>query len=67
MQRVAKGLISKNYICEVDKSNGGVKYCFDHRENADAWFNGDRIERLTNRFSKPKIKIKYFENPFYRR
>lgn len=59
MYRVTKGLICKHYICDVDKSIGGGIYRFDHRENTDAWFNDDRIERLTNRFSKPEIE--YFE------
>jgi len=61
MYRGTKGLIRKNYICDLDKSIGGGIYCFDNRENADAWFDDDRIEWLTNRFSKPDIE--YFENP----
>ena len=61
MYRDTKGLIRKNYICDLDKSIGGGIYCFDNRENADAWFDEERIEWLTNRFSKPDIE--YFENP----
>ena len=62
MCRVTKGLTRKNYICDVDKSIGGEIYCFDNIENADPCFDDNRIEWLTNRFSKPKIE--YFENSF---
>ena len=61
MCRDTKGLIRKNYICDLDKSIGGGIYCFEARENADEWFDEERIEWLTNRFSKPDIE--YFENP----
>ena len=61
MYRDTKGLIRKNYICDLDKSIGGGIYCFQAREDADEWFDEERIEWLTNRFSKPDIE--YFENP----
>ena len=61
MYRDTKGLIRKNYICDLDKSIGGGIYCFESRNDADNWFDDARIEWLTNRYSKPDIE--YFENP----
>jgi len=61
MYRDTKGLIRKNYICDLDKSIGGGIYCFESRKDADNWFDDARIEWLTNRYSKPDIE--YFENP----
>ena len=56
-----KGLIRKNYICDLGKSIGGGIYCFESRKDADNWFDDARIEWLTNRYSKPDIE--YFKNP----
>lgn len=61
MYRDTKGLIRKNYICDLENSIGGGIYCFKSRQDADNWFNDARIEWLTNRYSKPDIE--YFENP----
>ena len=43
-----KGLIRKNYICDLDKSIGGGIYCFESREDADSWFDEERIRWLTD-------------------
>ena len=56
-----KGLIRKYYICDLDKSIGGGIYCFESREDADSWFDEERIRWLTDRYSKPDIE--YFSNP----
>ena len=56
-----KGLIRKNYICDLDKSIGGGIYCFESREDADSWFDEERIHWLTDRYSKPDIE--YFSSP----
>ena len=56
MYRDTKGLIRKNYICDLDKSIGVGIYCFDNRENADAWFDDDRIEWLKKPFNSDDKK-----------
>ena len=55
------GLIRKNYICDTSKNLGGGVYCFDDIKNAKSWFNKERINWITKRYSKPDIK--FFENP----
>ena len=55
------GLIRKNYICDTSKNLAGGVYCFDNIENAKNWFDKDRIQWITERFSVPDIK--FFENP----
>ena len=55
------GLIRKNYICDTSKKLAGGVYCFDNMENAKGWFDEERINWITDRFSKPEIK--YYENP----
>ena len=55
------GLIRKNYICDTSKNLAGGVYCFNNMENAKSWFDEDRVELITKRFSKPDIK--YYENP----
>ena len=61
MYQETKGLIRKNYICDLNKSIGGGIYCFERREDADSWFDEERIRWLTDRYSKPDIE--YFNNP----
>ena len=61
MYQNAEGLIRKNYICDIDKSVGGGIYCFEKKEHADSWFDRNRIEWLTDRYSKPDIE--YFDSP----
>ena len=55
------GLIRKNYIADTDKNIAGGVYCFDTRDNAEKWFNAERIAWITDRYSAPDIQ--YFENP----
>ena len=55
------GLIRKNYICDTSKNLAGGVYCFDKMENAKNWFDEERVNWITDRFSKPDIK--FFENP----
>ena len=61
MYQKAEGLVRKNYICDMSKSTGGGIYCFETRQHADSWFDSDRIEWLTNRYSNPEIE--YFDCP----
>jgi len=61
MYKETPGLIRKNYICDIKSHIAGGIYCFDTIKNAKSWFDDERIEWLTNRFSKPDIE--YFENP----
>ena len=55
------GLIRKNYICDTSKNLAGGVYCFDNMENAKNWFDEERVNWITDRFSKPDIK--FYENP----
>ena len=55
------GLMRKNYICDTSKNLAGGVYCFDNIKNAKNWFDEERINWITERYSKPDIK--FFENP----
>ena len=55
------GLIRKNYICDISKNLAGWVYCFDNMENAKSWFDEDRVQWITERYSAPDIK--FYENP----
>ena len=57
----APGLIRKNYICDTSKNLAGGVYCFDNMENAKGWFDEERVNWITDRYSKPDIK--FYENP----
>ena len=54
------GLIRKNYISDLKNNIAGGIYCFDNILNAKRWFDNERIEWITNRYSKPKLK--FYEN-----
>ena len=54
------GLIRKNYISDLKNNIAGGVYCFDSMLNAKRWFDNERIEWITNRYSKPKLK--FYEN-----
>ena len=56
-----EGLIRKNYISDTEKKIAGGVYCFDNRDNAEIWFDADRIAWIKERYSVPEIQ--YFENP----
>ena len=58
--RDTKGLIRKNYISDIEKNIAGGVYCFDTRDNAEKWFDSERIAWITDRYSAPEIQ--YFEN-----
>ena len=55
------GLIRKNYIYNTSKNLAGGIYCFDNMENAKSWFDEERVNWITDRFSKPDIK--FYKNP----
>ena len=55
------GLMRKNYICDTSKNLAGGVYCFDNMENAKGWFDEERVNWITDRYSKPVIK--FYENP----
>ena len=55
------GLIRKNYISETSNNLAGGVYCFDNMANAKNWFDEERIDWITNRYSKPDLK--FYENP----
>ena len=61
LYRDAKGLIRKNYIADMENHHSGGVYCFDTMENAKNWFDDERVEWITNRYSKPNIQ--FFDSP----
>ena len=55
------GLIRKNYLSDVKNNTAGGVYCFVTLENAQNWFDDERIDWLTQKYSKPEIN--FYENP----
>ena len=55
--KTTPGLIRKNYISDLKNNIAGGIYCFDNMLNAQRWFDDERIEWITNRYSKPKLKF----------
>ena len=55
--KTTPGLIRKNYISDLKNNIAGGIYCFDNMLNAQRWFDNERIEWITNRYSKPKLKF----------
>ncbi len=58
--KTTPGLIRKYYISDLKNNIAGGVYCFDSMLNAKKWFDNERIEWITNRYSKPKLK--FYEN-----
>ena len=56
-----QGLIRKNYLSDIKNNIAGGVYCFDTFDNAKNWFDDDRIDWLTQRYSKPEIN--FYNNP----
>ena len=61
MYRTTPGLIRKNYLSDLKNNIAGGVYCFDTIENARKWFDDNRIEWLTQKYSKPEIN--FYDNP----
>ena len=61
LYRHTPGLVRKNYLSDVRNNVAGGVYCFDTLENAQNWFDDERIDWLTQRYSKPKIN--FYDNP----
>ena len=61
MYRTTPGLIRKNYLSGLKNNIAGGVYCFDTIENARNWFDDNRIEWLTQKYSKPEIN--FYDNP----
>jgi len=55
------GLIRKNYISDTENNSAGGVYCFDTMENAKSWFDEERVQWITDRYSKPKLN--FYESP----
>ena len=55
------GLLRKNYISDLENYVAGGIYTFATRQDANNWFDEDRINWITERYSKPEIK--FYENP----
>ena len=56
-----KGLLRKNYISDFENCIAGGVYTFASRQDANNWFDEDRINWIAERYSKPEIK--FYENP----
>ena len=61
MYKETPGLIRKNYICDIKSHIAGGIYCFDTIKNAKSWFDDERIEWLTKRYSTPTLN--FYESP----
>ena len=61
MYRDVDGLIRKNYLLDIQKHTAGGAYTFETREQADKWFDQERIDWITERYSKPELT--YYDTP----
>ena len=61
MYRDVDGLIRKNYLLDIEKHTAGGAYTFETREQADKWFDQERIDWITERYSKPELT--YYDTP----
>lgn len=55
------GLLRKSYIFDGTRNLGGAVYTFQSREDAEACFSEDFVQRITAAYGKPDIR--YFESP----
>ena len=51
----------KNYIADIENNTAGGVYTFDSMQDAKNWFDEDRVNWITDRYSKPDIK--FYESP----
>jgi len=61
MYQKVDGLLRKNYIADIENKYAGGVYTFVTMKSAKNWFDEDRIEWITQRFSKPEVA--YYESP----
>ena len=61
MYRDVDGLIRKNYLLDIERHTAGGAYTFETREQADKWFDQERIDWITERYSKPELI--YYDTP----
>jgi len=61
MYQKVDGLLRKNYISDIENKYAGGVYTFVSMKSAKNWFDEDRIEWITQRFSKPEVA--YYESP----
>ena len=61
MYKDVDGLIRKNYLLDIEKHTAGGAYTFETREQADKWFDQERINWITERYSKPELT--YYDTP----
>ena len=57
------GLRRKNYIGDIENNTAGGVYTFDSMQDAKNWFDEDRIYWITERYSKPEIKLSMVDLP----
>ena len=61
MYQKVDGLLRKNYIADIENKYAGGVYTFVSLKSAKNWFDEDRIEWITQRFSKPEVAC--YESP----
>ena len=61
MYQKVDGLLRKNYIADIENKYAGGVYTFVSMKSAKNWFDEDRIQWITQRFSKPEVA--YYESP----
>jgi hypothetical protein len=61
MYQKVDGLLRKNYIADIENKYAGGVYTFVSMKSAKNWFDEDRIDWITQRFSKPEVA--YYESP----
>ena len=61
MYKDVDGLIRKNYLLDIEKHTAGGAYTFETREQADKWFDQERIDWITERYSRPELT--YYDTP----
>ena len=55
--KTTPGFIRKNYISDLNNNIAGGIYCFDNMLNAQRWFDDERIDWITTRYSTPTLKF----------
>ena len=55
------GLRRKNYIHDIENNTACGVYTFDSMQDAKNWFDEDRVNWITDRYSKPEIN--FYESP----
>ena len=55
------GLVRKNYLYDSSNNTAGGCYTFKTKEEAETWFDEERLSWIKKRCSKPVVE--YYESP----